>query len=223
MPATLTARPPAAVPIPRESFADGTEEEFASARTGVRMTAEEFLNLPPDPTLDRWLIDGEVWEQPMTVRSVPHTDAEFHICVELGQWLKTLPEPRPRGGAGEAGVRFPGRDTAIGIDVVMFDAETVAAQPPPPGPGGGMHLWHGVPLLAVEIRSPSDRDVDVEAKVAEYLTAGVPQVWEVRPGLRAVIVHRPDADPRMVSGDQPLDGDPELPGFEIPTSALFGG
>ena len=212
----LTAAPP-----DRRLAADPPPEEAPSARTGVRMTAEEFLNLPADPTLDRWLIDGEVWEEPMTVRSVPHSICESRVAYELRAWLR---EHFPGGeiASGESGVRLPGRETVVGVDVVLFDAETVANQPPPPKIGEGIHLWHGVPRLAVEVVSASDRDENVAAKVTEYLAAGVPQVWEARPSLKLLIVHRSDAPAAAYQGDAVLTGEPDLPGFAARAGDLFG-
>ena len=229
-PPPTAADPPAADPPAAGSVAvrfppypaEMEEREF-TANTGLRLTADEFLRLPPDPHLDRWLINGVLWEQPMTVRSLPHTETEFHTAMALGNWLASRPEPRPRAGSGEVGVRFPGRNTAIGIDLAVFSAETAAAQPPPPRPGEGMHVWHGVPLLAVEVVSPSDRDDDIAARVTEYLAAGVPQIWVMRPSLATVTVHKPLAPAAIYQGDAVLPGDPDLPGFEARAGALFGG
>ena len=172
-----------------------------------------------------------MWEEPGVpvagaVRSVPHSICESRIARRLGEWLD---EHLPGGevASGESGVVLSGRETALGIDVVLFDAETVADQPPPPqcslnGGGEGIHVRHGVPRLAVEINSAGHSEDKVTAKIAEYLAAGVPQVWEVRPGLRTVTVYRPTAPPATFSGDQPVAGDPELPGFGVRAGVLFG-
>ena len=193
----------------------------ATSRTGVRMTVEQFLDLPPDPDFDRWLVNGELWEKPMTVRNRFHTNAEFNVAGELKAWLKTQPEPRLWGGSGEAGVRLPGRETAVGVDVALFDASTAADQPPPER--GRSTLWVGVPVLAVEVISPSDEEEEISEKVLDYLDAGVAQVWLVRPILETVTVHRPGTPPVIYSGDQTLPGDPELPGFAVRAGDLFGG
>ena len=195
--------------------------ERATSRTGVRMSVEQFLGLPPDRDFDRWLVNGELWEKPMTVRNRFHTNAEFNVAGELKAWLKTQPEPRLWGGSGEAGVRLPGRETAVGVDVALFDAATAADQPPPVR--GRSTLWVGVPILAVEVISPSDEEEEVSEKVLEYLGAGVAQIWLVRPILETVTVHRPGAPPAIYSGDQTLPGGPELPGFGVRTGDLFGG
>ena len=220
---TALAPPPFAAAKPAGPVrTDRDPDEPPSARTGVRMTADEFLRLPEDPAFDRWLIAGEVWEEPMTVRSVPHSICENRIGTKLRVWLD---EHMPGGevASGESGVRLPGRDTALGLDVVLFDPETVAAQPPPPKIGEGIHVWHGVPRLVAEVISASDRDENVAVKIAEYLDAGVPQVWEARPSFRTLTVHRADAPPVLYAGDAEVPGGPDLPGFAVPAAVLFGG
>ncbi|MEM9701709.1 MAG: Uma2 family endonuclease, partial [Planctomycetota bacterium] len=138
----------------------------------------------------------------------------------LGNWL----EERLPGGivaSGEAAVRIPGRETLVGVDVIVLDAETVAAQPPPPGKGEGIQAWHGVPRLIVEIMSPSDRVGDVDAKVNEYLTDGIPTVWIANPVMRSLTVHRPDELPRLYAGDELIPGGEALPGLELKVGDLF--
>ena len=220
-----TPPPPAAAasaPPHLPAYPAALEDEDVDPCTGLVLSAEEFLRLPPDPTLDRWLIDGVLWEQPMTVRSRPHTAAEFSTAGELSSWIKTCPAPRPVGGSGEVGVRLPGAETVLGIDLAVFDAETAAAQPPPPDPGEGMHVWHGVPLLAVEILSPTDREREWVNKVRAYLAAGVPQVWVLSPLLRTVTVHRAAGKPALHSGDDTIPGAPDLPGPAGRADDLFG-
>ena len=50
-----------------------------------------------------------------------------------------------------------------------------------------------VPDLAVEIRSPTDVEADVRAKVAMYLAAGVRLVWLVDTRTQTVEEVRPDS------------------------------
>ena len=77
------------------------------------------------------------------------------------------------------------------------------------------------PDLAVEVRSPSDREAKVAEKIRHYLGHGTRAVWDVDPDVRTVIVHRPGALPLHLPGDDPLAGGDVLPGFAVPTSALF--
>ena len=217
----MPAAPPAAPATFHRDPSAGFEDETWTARTGVRMTLEEFAALPHAEDVTRYLIDGEVWEYPVTVRSRPHASCEARTAAKLFAWLD---EHLPGGdvGSGEVAVQLPGRTTRLGIDVALFDADTVAAQPPPPGENEGMWVWHGLPRLAAEVMSDSDRVGNVNAKVREYLTAGVPVVWVADPGLKAVTVHRPGVTPRTYGGDDLIPGGEELPGLAVRAGDLFG-
>ena len=122
-----TVTPPAPAVPPVTSFHKdptiGFDDEEWSARTGYRMTLAEFVALPEATDVTRYLVDGEVWEYPMTVRSRPHSNCEARTAARLVPWLD---EHLPGGevASGEAAVQFPGRATRLGIDVVVFDPET---------------------------------------------------------------------------------------------------
>lgn len=80
----------------------------------------------------------------------------------------------------------------------------------------------GPPDLAVEVVSPNDTEREVAAKVADYLAAGTPLVWVVRPKQRTVTVHRSGAaDVRVLAEGDVLDGGDVLPGFAVAVGAMF--
>ena len=81
-------------------------------------------------------------------------------------------------------------------------------------------FWRGAPDLAVEVLSPNDRARDVAGKVREYLTHGVALVWVIDPSARTVMVHS-CAALMTLAGDQRLQGDVVLPGFEVRVRTLF--
>lgn len=180
----------------------------------VTMTVEEFLSLPENPSVERMLIDGELWEKPMTRRNRRHSRAETRVAYLLERWAEENDQPL-HVFSGEAVVRFPERSTLVGIDVAVVSTEVLSAQP------DETTLIYGIPLLAVEILSPSDKQDEIQAKVAAYLEASVKLVWVVDPVFRTVSVYRPDADPVMFAGDEPLTAEPFLPGFNAPTSKCF--
>ena len=230
MPPALAAPPPAlappapapapAMPAPAMPAAEPLDDEFATARTGVRMSVEEFLGLPEDPTLDRWLVDGEVWEEPMTYRSYPHSACQSRGARQLGNWLE---EHLPGGEviSGEGAVRLPDRETLVGVDAAILEPDEIASQPPPPKLGEGMHVFHGTPRLIVEVVSASDRDDAIAAKVLDYLAAGVRLVWVTRPSLGTLTVHRPDGPARTYAGDDDVPGGEALPGLAVRAGELF--
>jgi Uma2 family endonuclease len=188
---------------------------MAPALLTKRMTTEEMLALPADG-MSRWLIDGEMREKPMTVRNRRHSVIMATISRILGNWLALQPQPRGEVSCGEVGVilaRDP--DTTVGVDVAYISAETVAAQ------SGTSTLIEGVPILVVEIGSPSDRLEEITEKNAKYRRAGVPLVWIVNPYDQTVVVHRLGSKPQLFNTDQELAAEPHLPGFRVAVAELF--
>lgn len=79
----------------------------------------------------------------------------------------------------------------------------------------------GAPDLAVEVLSPHDAWVEVEAKVQAYLTAGGQAVWVLNPQSETVYVYAAGAETRVRGRDDTLDASPLLPGLVTPVRALF--
>lgn len=197
---------------------------MASATATKRlMTTEELLALPDDG-VERYLIRGELREihpdrkgrDDVTIRNRHHCRVTTEMVYVLRRWLDPLPHPRGRVYTGEVGVRLRGDpETTVGIDVVYVSADTEARQT------RDTTLVDGVPVLAVEIMSPSTTFQLIEEKVEAYLDCGVPLVWVVNPSFRTVTVHRPGAEPLALDARDTLSGDPELPGFSCPVADLF--
>jgi len=188
----------------------------AVAPSPATMTTEELLALPDDG-MDRQLIRGELREQPMTMRNRFHSGIEPLVAYLLVQWLIGQPEPRGRVVSGEAGFRLRrDPDTSVGIDVAYVSADVIAATP------ATSAFFEGPPVLAVEILSPSDKQEDIDDKVALYLELGVAIVWVLSPRFRTVVVHRPGLEPELFNALQELSAEPHLPGLRVPVARLFG-
>jgi Uma2 family endonuclease len=179
------------------------------------MTAEEMLAMP-DNGMERDLIEGHLRERPMTIRGWWHAEATIACGALLRNWLLVQPAPRGKIIGGEAGIRLTSDpDTMVGIDVAYIPAEIV-----PEGPRGSLVI-NGIPVLAVEILSPSDTHERTTEKIDLYLTVGVHVVWIIDPDLRTLTVYRPDAEPTLYNSRQELAGDPDLPGFRMKIAELF--
>jgi Uma2 family endonuclease len=179
------------------------------------MTTEELLAMPENG-IERWLVRGMLREGAMTIRNRARSRAMIRIGKFLDNWLDTRPEPRGEVVGGEAGVRLRRNpDTTVGVDVAYVGPEVATRQ------GENTTLIDGVPVLVVEIRSPSDTDAEVNEKLDTYLEAGVAVIWEVSPHRRTVLVHRPGREPELFTLSQELTGDPELPGFRVPVAQIF--
>lgn len=189
---------------------------MATITTLPLMTTDELLALPEDGT-ERDLIRGRLREQKMTRRNPFHCTTLSKLDKLLGIWLDSRPMPRGAVLGGEAGFRIrKNPDTTVGIDVAYISAEMAAAIAP------NSALVDGPPILAVEILSPSDKQEDIQDKVAEYLKAGVNLVWVVDPVFQTVTVYRPDAPPAMFNNTQELSGGEHLPGFRAAVADFFG-
>jgi Uma2 family endonuclease len=119
-------------------------------------------------------------------------------------------------GTDEVGIllrRNP--DTLVGADVTFIAAKSLPVRLSPEG------YLETIPELVVEVRSKNDTGPEVEAKVREYLAAGVELVWVADPDARTVTAHRPDQPPRVFADADTLTADPVIPGFAVPVADLF--
>ncbi len=78
-----------------------------------------------------------------------------------------------------------------------------------------------VPDIVLEVVSPTDKFKDVEKKIKKYLSDGVHVVWVVYLQSRTIAVHKPNAEPIVLIGEQVLSGGDLVPGFEVPINQLF--
>ena len=194
-----------------------TLQEAATPNSETQlMTVEEFFSLPDNDDCERMLIQGRLWEKPMTRRNRWHSSTEARIASLLDQWVRRQPKPRGRVYSGEGG--FVLRDspsTAVGIDVAYASAEVVQAC------DTTTRMVNGPPVLAVEILSPNDKQEEIIGKVREYLDVGVALVWIVEPEFQTVTVYRPNDRPRLFTGGDVLSGEPHMPGLQITVSEIF--
>jgi len=77
------------------------------------------------------------------------------------------------------------------------------------------------PDLAIEIVSPGDEVYELDDKLADYESAGIPLVWILNPNLKTITVlhpHQPTI--KLRAGDQ-LGGEEVLPVFSVRVGELF--
>ncbi len=108
-----------------------------------------------------------------------------------------------------------GTDTVRGADVLYFSYERLPKGQPVPE---GIHTL--APDLVAEVKSPTDRWIDLFAKIVEYLQAGVRVALLVDPGRSTVSVYRDDRQEILKVGDE-LTLPDVLPGFAVPVGRLF--
>lgn len=182
------------------------------AITKTRMTVDEYDRLTEDDP--RWteLVDGEIV---VNEPRFPHARFQADLIGELAVWRKQG-RGRPRA-AGPTEVRLTEHDSygpdlvVVPADPALTDRETLAI----------------LPLICVEIRSPSTWRHDIGLKKAVYEAAGVPELWLVDGVAAEVIVFR-RSSPASPVYDVSLEltradtlGSPLLPGFALALGELF--
>jgi len=183
------------------------------------MTLEEFhaLNLPEESSLI--LLNGIVYNEDinganMTKRNRRHARVEVRVSRFLDEWSERTGFPATVL-SGEVGCDMGNDGTFVGIDIAVFSTSLIEQQ------REDYPYVAGVPLLAVEILSPSDQVDTIDTKLEFYLDSGVQQVWFINPRVRTIIVHAPNESPRLYSDNMTLDGGTVLPGFSIPVKSLL--
>jgi Uma2 family endonuclease len=187
-----------------------------SATVAPKLTTTEEMLALPENGVERWLVRGQLREKPMTYRNRCHSRIMARVTFLLEKWLEMQPEPRGQVLCGEAGIRLQrDPDTTFGVDAVYISAETAARQ------AEDTTIIDGIPVLVVEILSPSDTQEEINDKIDDYVRAGVPLVWIIDPRRRTVQVIRPQQEPELVNVRQELSGEPHLPGFRVAAAQLF--
>lgn len=181
-----------------------------STATKPRVTVDEFLAMNLGEGRHE-LVRGEIVE--MAPRPSPERGS---YC---GQVYWVLSDYGRRTGHGyalsnDSAVRV-GDLTLRGADVCYYSSRRLPRERLGPEPADLP------PDLVAEVLSPSDRTDQVMEKVADYLRAGVANVWVVDPARRTVAVYRHDTPtPRVLGPGDVLDAVPELPGFACPVAEL---
>ena len=106
-------------------------------------------------------------------------------------------------------------DRLTGPDAVFVTAALLPLRRSPEG------YLETIPELVVEVRSPNDTGPEVQAKVDEYLAAGVQVVWVADPATQRVFAHRSNRPPEVLSAGDILTVPDIIPGFQVPVAELF--
>ena len=111
---------------------------------------------------------------------------------------------------------FPSEPKRVRFPDVSFVARGRLPNDEPPD--GHMRI---PPDLEVEVVSPNDLAVDLEARVSDYLAVGVRLLWIIYPGSRSVWIVRHDGTAARLIEAQELSGEDLIPGFTCPLRTLF--
>jgi len=182
-----------------------------STAEAIRYTPEDLLSMPDSKQYE--LVNGQLVERSMGSES---DWIGIELIYRIRDYLKTNPIGQTLGPTASFQCFRHDRK-----QVRKPDGSFIAAGRLPGNriPKGHIRI---VPDLALEVISPDDSYYIVDAKVHEYLDAGVRLVWVINPDNRTVKVYRQD-DRRPVEltdGDQ-LDGAGVLPGFNCAVTDIL--
>jgi Uma2 family endonuclease len=176
------------------------------------VTAEEFARIPDDDHRYE-LVDGRV------ARMSPPGSRHAVLATRLAVLLERHVEAHNLGVVmASGGFRLAANpDTVREPDIAFVARERIPETGIPDG------FWPGPADLAVEIRSPEDRQSAIQSKVHDYLARGVQLVWVVDPKRRTVTEHRP-MSARLIRGiGDVLDASDVIAGFTCPVDRIFDG
>ena len=177
----------------------------------AEMTAEDLLQLADDG-LRHELIKGELTSMP------PSGSEHGNETIWIGRIVSTYILDQDLGfsfGAEAGFIIGRNPDTVRAPDFAFVRKDRV--------PGGRLPkgFFPGAPDLAVEVLSPSDRAVEVEDKIEEWLDAGTRQVWVVNLYRRTLTVHCRDQPTQVLRADDTVDGGDVLPNFRAKVAQLL--
>jgi Uma2 family endonuclease len=169
-----------------------------SAVTDARYTRRDYLLLPED--FPAPLIEGDLVKEPGP--EYGHLQVESRVNRALTELV------------GPDRVLVSRADTPIDEwNVFQPDLAVWREAPPPEGRGTV------VPLLVVEILSPSTEARDGRVKAPGYLRAGVVEVWLVDPRRRRIEIHSRDGVTAAEGGAEARSR--ALAGFALVPDRLF--
>lgn len=178
-----------------------------------RMTAAEFEARYADKDGRAELIHGEVIEMSPTMP--PHGRYVMRVSLPIGLFVEEHQLGEVYGAeTGFTIQHADGTESVLAPDLAFIRLERLPDEDP-------QGFWRIPPDLVVEIRSESERQRDVEKKIALWLEGGARLVWYVDPSRQEVSVHRADGTEQTLTIHDTLSGEDVLPGFELPVQKIF--
>lgn len=176
-----------------------------------RVSVAEFLALPNEKDFE--LVNGQLVEHRMGFESSFVAGQLFgflfvYLQAHRTGWLQSSDCGYTLLLAEDPTVRKP-------------DVSFVSFQKLPAAGGFPMGYPSLAPDLAVEVLSPNDLASEVEAKIEDYLQAGVKLIWIIHPPTRSAQILRQDGTAARLIESDSLDGEDVLPGFTCRLGSLF--
>ena len=78
------------------------------------------------------------------------------------------------------------------------------------------------PEFVIELRSPSDKLPDLQAKMEQWIANGVEVGWLIDPKEKAVTIYRPGEQPELLAQPTSVQGTGPIAGFELVMAWFWG-
>ncbi|WP_051358053.1 Uma2 family endonuclease [Rubidibacter lacunae] len=179
----------------------------------LKVTLEEFAAIAAenrDLQLERTAA-GELLVNPPSGSESDRRNTD--ITIDLGLWT------RQHGGVSfgpSAGFVLP-NGALRSPDVAWIASERYEALMPEQKEGFAPIC----PDFAIELRSPSDRLAELQAKMREYIDNGLRLGWLIDPHNRRVEIYRPDRNVESLEQPAELTGEDVLSGFVLPLTRIW--
>ena len=183
---------------------------MAIAAIETRYTPDDLLAMPDEGRYE--LIDGQLVERKMGAKS-------SRVATRLVSRMDTFCDARGSGEVFQSNCGYqifePDGNRVRYADGSFIRAGRLPGDEPPQG-----HC-RITPDLVIESVSPNDTAVEVEAKVEEWLDAGVRLVWVLYPNTQRVHVHTHARTFGKLGTEDVLTGGDVLPGFKCRVAEIF--
>jgi Uma2 family endonuclease len=181
---------------------------FSHPETAETVEPEDLLKLADNGLFE--LVDGKLVEKEMEFLS---GRVVKKIVLKLGGFIEAQQ-------LGELVVEvsfqcFPEKPSQTRRPDLAFVSTTRLAAIPDEG-----HVLVR-PDLAIEVMSPNDNAVELDTKLMDYRSAGIPLVWVINPTNRIARVYRPDGSSQLLVESDALVGEDVVPGFRSTLGELI--
>jgi Uma2 family endonuclease len=185
------------------------EIAMTTINPATQFTPDDLLRLEGGDGLYE-LVDGVLVEKNMSSLSA-------ETCAEVASILHPFVKSNRLGKIYTEGTFrcFPNKPNQVRRPDIAFVAQARVNQVPREG-----HIQIA-PDLAIEILSPGDGIYDLDEKLRDYRSAGIPLTWVLNPDQRSVKVYENGRLKAELEGQEELRADPVLPGFCIKVDELF--
>ena len=187
-----------------------TPRDVGAEIVGRRMTLDEFLALPETKPAFEY-VNGVVKQ-----KVAPQGQ---HVLLQLNFANRVNAVTKPRKLAlalPELRTTYAGLSRVPDVAIYLWDRI-------PRLPNGRIaNRFTEPPDIAVEIVAPGQTATDLVSKCIWFVKNGVRIALIADPDQDTVLRFRPDSLPDVLSGDDRIDLDEVLPGFELTVNQLFG-